>query len=381
MRFRLLPRVLARWSVVACAAALLAACAVNPLPTPGADANGAGGGIFGPGDDKVPTGLDAVGGVAPDAPLPAADVPPVDSAFCADEGRVALDDAVFAPVSATTGEVVMDCCSGFVVRFHAAAAAGVDLSVTVVVMGAGPYAGEFDLAHLPEGVGVTVHSGSPADEPWTWAAFEGALAGTLTVTDEGAPPTRRVVSLCLSGERAPSAADAPFQRVRLHAADLGLLVPWGGGERGFALHLLADPDTTAVAAAALPLADLELAPAALVDLNHVEFYEWAAHRVALAGWHNGEFVRNTLPPVGPQGLPFVVLSGEERLYLGAFWTMESSEAFAHPVVVLESIERAGFALEAGYAAAGDPGAAEPPADPRSDPRLESALRHLGKLAE
>jgi hypothetical protein len=370
---------LRRASLVAAALTLLAACAVNPLPTPGGDT--AGSGSLGPGDDKVPTGEDdsvapplagdVSGGGAADGGGP----PP---GACGDEALVALDDLRVAPVPVTSGEVVMDCCSGFFLRFHAGAAAGVDVTVTLVVMGAGPFEGAYDLAALPEGVGVTVRSGPPDGDFDAWATFDGALAGTLSVRAEGAPAERWLVSLCLSGERA-AAGDEPggFQRLRLGAAEVGLLVPWGGGERGFALHLLADPAVTAAAAAALPLADLALAPQPLIDLNHVDSYAWARHRVALAPWWNGEIVRNTLPAVGPQGLPFVVTSGDERLYLGAFWTMESSGAFAHPVVVLESITRAGFAFEPGY-----PGpAAAGGADPRPDPRLRAALARFGKLVE
>ena len=91
---------------------------------------------------------------------------------------------------------------------------------------------------------------------------------------------------------------------------------------------------------------------------------------------SSESIRATLPPVGTQGLPFVVLSGNERLYLGAFWTGVSSEAFPHPVVVVESMDRLGFRIEGGYPTGGGD-----PADPRADPRLLAALRHAGKLVE
>lgn len=359
-----------RWCVAAPAAALLLACSVNPLPTPAADAAGSTG--VAPGADLVSArGLDAA--ALPDEPW-AEDA--ADPAFCTGASRVELDGEPFTGVSVTTAEIAMDCCSGFVTRFHTAAAAGIDLSVTLTVAGLDAFVGDFDLSDVPEGV-VSVRSGTlPDGSDGDWEDFDGVLAGTLSVRDDGVPPARRVVTLCLAGERAAPAAGAPFQRVRLYAADIGLLVPWDGGESGFALHLLADPALTAAAAAERPLAELELSAAPTVDLDWVEYYELATHHVVLSPWRNGESLRSTLPPVGTRGLPFVAVSGGERLYLGAFWTSLSSEAAAVPVIVVESIERSGFHIEGGYPV--DAGA---PADPRADPRLLAALRYLGKLVD
>jgi hypothetical protein len=363
---------------------LTAACSINPLPTP-ARGDTAGGVDAAAAADVGPLAPDAVAPdavpdvVAPDAALDVAldAVPPPDSAFCGSESRVELDDARFAPVSVTTAEYLMDCCTGFATRFHAASADGIDVSVLLMVPGLDSFVGELDLARLPDGIPVLVRSGAPAAEGDAgWRDFDGTLAGTLSVRDDGAAPMRRLVSLCLTGERAAPVAGAAFQRLRLSAADVGLLVPRSGGEAGFALYLLVDPEATAVAAAALPLADLELAAAPVVDLSGVESYELATHGVALPTWRSGEGIRATLPPVGTQGLPFVVVSGDERLYLGAFWTMVSSEAFPHPVVVVESIDRLGFRIEGGY-----PNGPGDPPDPRADPRLLAALRYAGKLVE
>lgn len=55
------------------------------------------------------------------------------------------------------------------------------------------------------------------------------------------------------------------------------------------------------AAAALPLADLDLDPAPLVDLDGVEYHEFATHHVVLAGWRDGESLRNTLPRSARRG--------------------------------------------------------------------------------
>ena len=144
----------------------------------------------------------------------------------------------------------------------------------------------------------------------------------------------------------------------------------------YGLWLLEDEGLTATQAATLPLASLALRFQPLLKLASVAYYGQSGHRLGLDAWYSGEYLVNSLPTLGTDGVPFIVTVDEERIYLGAFFTGLSSEGFDGPVIIVEDVEQASFVIEPSYP--GDGPVPEP--DPRADPRLMELFSSAGKLA-
>ena len=315
---------------------------------------------------------------AQDACLPVNDIPSTELVpdvgapedFCSGEvARAQINGNPLESISVTTDMPTMSCCGAVSAHFHLPDAKGYDLVVILTVVGGDVPVGVHDLAALPED--IKVHVG-PVVPDGPGQDFDGVLTGTITVESHGDDLCG--LSLCIQGTGGSPEGHPALKDLQLYSPEVGVMVPFGPEADAFAITLLADPTVTATKAEKLPLGDLELADKPLLDLSSVVYYELATHRVALSGWFNGSHLKGALPDFGVFGLPFVVQSYGKRLYLGAFWTLLSSVAYGHPVVMVESIEKTGFVIEAGY-----PGATD--VDPREDAGFLDALRKLGKLVE
>jgi len=291
-----------------------------------------------------------------------ADVAPIDAGgeFCAPPDKASLDGIVVGQPAVTTSMLVMDCCEGFVARFHTKPSLGTDLSLMVRSFGmlaSGDYVVPTDAA----GLEVSVSAG---DATWPAAAVIGSLHIDAPGWDQ---PT--VASFCVTAD----APGEPIDGARLFASDV-VVAPWSWQNR-FEVRLLADPAITAQQASQVPLESLEIAAGEpLIHLMSVAWYEASTHTVQWDGWNSSEYLLSQLPPVGVAGLPFVVLADGKPVYLGAFMTLVSSFALSMPVIVVESMQERSFRIDDGYPA-GSSGV-----DPRDDPRVRKVLEESQKLA-
>jgi hypothetical protein len=290
------------------------------------------------------------------------DVASVDAGgeFCAPPDKASLNGVVVGQPAVTTSMLVMDCCEGFVARFHTKQSLGTDLSLMVRSFGM-LASGDYVVPTDAGGLEVSVSAG---DATWPAATAIGSLHLDAPDWDQ-----TTVASFCVR-------ADAPGESIdgaRLFASDISV-APWSWQNR-FEVRLLADPAITAQQASQVPLESLEIAAGEpLIHLMSIAWYEASTHTVQWDGWYSSEYVLNQLPPVGVSGLPFVVLADGEPAYLGAFVTMVSSIAIDLPVIVLESMQERSFRIDDGYPS-GSSGV-----DPRDDPRVRKVLAESQKLA-
>ncbi len=289
------------------------------------------------------------------------DVAPVDAGgeFCAPPDKASLDGVVVGQPAVTTSMLVMDCCEGFVARFHTKQSLGTDLSLMVRSFGM-LASGDYVVPADAGGLEVSVSAG---DASWPAATAIGSLSLDAPGWDQ---PT--VASFCVTAD----APGEPVDGARLFASDI-VVAPWSWQNR-FEVRLLADPAITAQQASQAPLETLVLAAGEpLIHLMSIAWNEASTHTVQWDGWYSSEYVLNQLPPVGVAGLPFVVVADGERVYLGAFMTMSSSLALDLPVIVVEGMQERSFRIEDGYPA-GSSGV-----DPRGDPRIRNVLAESQKL--
>lgn len=301
---------------------------------------------------------------ATDAPLtdaPAPDAGPTE--FCAGASKAFSGGVTAAPAVVTSSMLVMDCCEGFVYRFHTKAQLGKDLSVMVRAFGplvSGDYA-------LPQDAGGLEVDIKDADQQsWPGATASGTLH--LDVPASYDEPTH--ATFCLE-VKAPG---EPLDGTRLFGSDV-VVAPWAWQNR-FEVRLLADPDMNAQQAAQVPLDSLPLASGdPIIHLLSLAWYESSTNTGYWDSWYSSPWLVNQLPSVGVYGLPFVVLADGERIYLGAFVTAVSSVGLSMPTITVELMPDASFTIEPGY-----PGGPAPSPDPRSDPRILDVLASSGKLA-
>jgi hypothetical protein len=102
----------------------------------------------------------------------------------------------------------------------------------------------------------------------------------------------------------------------------------------------------------------------------IAYYEQSTHKAVWDDWSTTQGLLNSLPQVGVGGLPFVMVAGGERIYVGALSTPVSSVLLDAPSIDTSTIPEDGFEIQA------------PPMapDPRSDPRILKTLGEAMKLA-
>ncbi len=102
---------------------------------------------------------------------------------------------------------------------------------------------------------------------------------------------------------------------------------------GLAIYLLEDEELTGLEAGELELEELTLAEGPVLTEHEIIAYGWDSHMIwvregALSDWPQPL-------DVSVLGIPFVVVAGGQRRYLGAIWHGLSSYPFEHPVILLE----------------------------------------------
>jgi hypothetical protein len=142
-------------------------------------------------------------------------------------------------------------------------------------------------------------------------------------------------------------------------------------DSSFAIYLLKDPNVTASQVWNSPLADLVLAETPLLTHKEITIYRWQTHEFAVTKSVEDQLasLRSKLGPVG--GIPFVVMTGSDRIYLGAFWYSYSSLA---PQVPYIDVMMDPHKICASWVGPGH-------LDMRSDGRIRSALRAAGVLID
>jgi hypothetical protein len=143
----------------------------------------------------------------------------------------------------------------------------------------------------------------------------------------------------------------------------------------FGIFLTINPDL-AIRPSIVDLAQVKLASSPVISAEDILSYDFSNHSMKL---RSEALARIPNPPV--HGLPFVVVADGQRIYLGAFWTEVSSIPSSVPTITvnkqrlakdqpqdIQIIDRAYPTRSFG----------EGP-DPRSDPRIKTALAALHKL--
>ena len=282
------------------------------------------------------------------------------ASFCQGVGaKVQLGSVMVASAAVSSSELVLNCCMGVVLRFHVNESIGSRIDVSIRGLGGNPPAGDLDLANPPKGLEVTIASdGTPV---------AASLSGTVRLDrpPNYVDPTH--ASVCAE-VRAPG---SPLDGVRLYVSNFPVS-SWGWQDR-LSFRLLSDPSITAQMAAMTPLASLALATEPVVSLTSIAWYIGTKHQVFWDQLSTTAALRNRVGHVGTQGVPFVVEADGQRIYLGTFYSLISSQSFAGPTVIMEHLSPEGFTIEAAYPAPASG------ADPRSDPRILKVLTEAGKL--
>jgi hypothetical protein len=138
----------------------------------------------------------------------------------------------------------------------------------------------------------------------------------------------------------------------------------------FGIYLL-DTAISARTAWSLPLESLPLVPEAFIRARDLSEYQWSTH--AFTPSPALDSVLKQMEGLRGQswGVPFVVMVGKQRIYLGAFWWSYSSLAPQVPYIDLitpqpHRIKPAWLPLQP---------------DPRGDPRIRESLQAAGILKE
>jgi hypothetical protein len=285
------------------------------------------------------------------------------SEFCqGNVPKIQLGSVTKSPAAVSSLELVMNCCEGVLLNFHAAELPTGRLDVMIRGMGGMVPSGDHDLAKLPAGFEVRLSN----DATSLGEGLPATLTGSVRIDRAVNSADPYKASLCAEIH----APGQPLDGLRLYAREFPV-ARWGWHNR-LSVKLLADPKITAQTALQQPLASLALDAEPLLGLSHIGWYS-SDHHVHWGVLMGKKALLNRVGQVGTQGVPFVVEADGQRIYLGAFYSLVSSQSFAGPMILVEGIDDAGFAIGPSYpaAAAG--------ADVRGDPRILKVLGEAGKL--
>ncbi len=138
----------------------------------------------------------------------------------------------------------------------------------------------------------------------------------------------------------------------------------------FEIYLLKDPLVTTAQAINVPLNSLELASKPFLSARDIKVYHWSTHQFDLHKRGDSVFQRMSVERYASAGLPFVVVVGKQRMYLGAFWWPFLSSV---PPVTFITLSTPHPSLSP------CPICRQP--DLRSDPKIHDALYDAGVLVE
>lgn len=156
----------------------------------------------------------------------------------------------------------------------------------------------------------------------------------------------------------------------------GLHMTYAQDGRGFELYLL-PPDIKATDLSKLDINKLKPEGKPFISTEDISSYLKDTHEMVV--YYNGALRLKKLE-VPVSGRPFIVFAGGQPIYTGAFWNSFSSISFVGIAIEISDI-KGGFALlefELDYPPLAPKHAAS---DPRSDPRVFSALEKSGILYE
>lgn len=146
----------------------------------------------------------------------------------------------------------------------------------------------------------------------------------------------------------------------------------------FELYLLADEWLLGGDLREYELKDLTLAEGPLISTEDILEYAWKDHRITLREDPYQKIMEEFYGDIPLAGRPFVILSYDESIYAGAFWSMLSSMSFDGVTIIdpMYSDEHQihitlGYPTEAFFSGE----------DPRFDPRIKQALEEAGLLVE
>jgi hypothetical protein len=139
----------------------------------------------------------------------------------------------------------------------------------------------------------------------------------------------------------------------------------------FAIYTLQDTTLTVADAATRDLDGLVLQPTPFLTEADLASYSWSEHSFSVTPAMRSRLETLGAKPYKSAGIPFVVLVGDERVYLGAFWYGYSSSYPRVPYVVLPPMGT----LKLRVPAAGEV------ADPRGDRRVHESLKRAGLLVD
>jgi hypothetical protein len=139
----------------------------------------------------------------------------------------------------------------------------------------------------------------------------------------------------------------------------------------FAIYLLKDSKFTAAQTWTQSLESLALADSPFLATGDLTSYNWQTHEFSVSARVDSQLAtfRRTLGPTG--GIPFVVVVGTERIYLGAFWYAYSSQIPQVPFI--DAIGNAHRINKCESLLVSE--------DKRIDPRIYHALKAAGVLIE
>lgn len=121
------------------------------------------------------------------------------------------------------------------------------------------------------------------------------------------------------------------------------------------------------------LAELPLAAEPVLTDRDLLSYHWRKHQLELKpDFH----LDRSVAQVPVDGLPFVVIADDQRVYLGAFWTPISSQAANIPVIMVPFTAPNQIQIVLGY-----PKQSNGQSDPRANQLIYEALISVAKLKE
>lgn len=146
----------------------------------------------------------------------------------------------------------------------------------------------------------------------------------------------------------------------------------------FELYLVADAQMAGPDLNNYDLSELPLAEEPIITTDDIENYLWEVHAINLKPESYQKILAIFSGGMPMSGVPFVILSNNERIYAGAFWSPASSLSF-DGVAIMQPFDPAGQPLLISLGYPGDDFFTGQ--DPRDDPRLKNALEQVGLLYE
>jgi hypothetical protein len=138
----------------------------------------------------------------------------------------------------------------------------------------------------------------------------------------------------------------------------------------FAIYLVRDDTLQTWQAKQLPLDALDLSPRPLVGISDIESYTWSDHTMRLNSYGIAKFKALENKTNSSRGIPFVVMVGNIKIYMGNIFKMYSSYMsgdLPYIFVPFDKSLKIARALDRNIK------------DTRGDPRVYNALARRNKL--